>query len=261
MTTPSFGSIVAANGTYFAADSEPPVQVPSNDVNYRAKLAAVTRAVSYIQNGMTIGLGTGSTAVLLIPLLAEKIRVGWQLQAVPTSDNIANLAAQAGIPLVQLSAPDQIDVTIDGADEVDRHFNIIKGYGGALLREKAVAQASKREIIVVDPSKLVERLGLEHALPVETVRFAADYAAESIRRLGARCETRMLNGTPFLTDNGNYIVDCYFSGIADPVGLGRKIHEIAGVVEHGLFLDLADVIVVGHNDGTVEELTRPKEIL
>lgn len=221
----------------------------------RAKEAAGRRAAELVRDGMTLGLGTGSTVRFTLERLAERIREeGLSVRGVPTSEDTAGKARDLGIPLVGLDEVEGIDLTIDGADEVDPAFHLIKGGGGALLREKVVAAASAREAIVIDRAKLVERLGLAFLLPVEVVPFARPTVARRLRRLGAIPAVRMEDsGRPYRTDNGNEILDCRFpDGIADPARLERELNQIPGVVENGLFVGLAHVLVIGSEDGSVE---------
>jgi ribose 5-phosphate isomerase A len=210
------------------------------------KRRAACRAVDYIQSGMVVGLGSGSTARYATLCLAEKLRRGdlRDLVAIPTSEDTAQLARQEGIPLTTLEEHPRIDITIDGADEVDPQLNVIKGLGGCLLREKIVAYATQREIIVVDASKLVSRLGTKSPLPVEVIPFGWRNTQAALERTGAQPRLRLVNGNPFITDEGNYILDCYYPGIADPQKLTAEIHLIPGVVEDGLFLGLVQTVVV-----------------
>ncbi|GIW08431.1 MAG: ribose-5-phosphate isomerase A [Dehalococcoidia bacterium] len=236
------------------------MSVLRHDPALAAKQAAVALAAREIHDGMTLGLGTGTTAELLFPFLRERIAAGWRVSGVCTSQRTAELAAAAGVPIVPLQHARQLDLTIDGADEVDPALRIVKGRGGALLREKMVAQASRREIIVVDDSKLVTTLGTRAPLPVEVVPFGWEAVRERLAALGAADVTlRQSGGAPFLTDNGNLILDCRFSAIDDPEALDVAIHRIAGVVEHGLFLGLADTVIVGKADGSTAVLSHDKE--
>lgn len=209
---------------------------------------------------MVLGLGTGTTAELMIPFVRDRLADGWRLQAICTSRRTAELANAAGIPTVPLTRADQVDLTIDGADEVDPRLRIIKGRGGALLYEKMVAQASRREIIVVDDSKLVPVLGTRARLPVEVVQFGWEAVRERLLQLGAVDAIGRQDGLqPFVSDSGHYILDCHFSTIGEPEELDTALRRIAGVVEHGLFLGLADLIVVGRADGSTSLLSAGKE--
>jgi ribose 5-phosphate isomerase A len=223
------------------------------------KQAAGERAVEWIESGMVVGLGTGSTTVFAIRRLGELISSGQlaEIVGIPTSQESEVLANEVGIPLTTLADHPTIDLTIDGADEVDPAWNIIKGAGGALLREKVVAQASLREVIVVDDGKLVDQLGSTRALPVEVLQFAWKPEEEYLADLGAEAVVRRTStGDVFVTDEGNWIFDCTFPGIADPERLAAQLSRRAGVVEHGLFLGLATDLVVASAQG-VEHRTEP----
>jgi ribose 5-phosphate isomerase A len=214
------------------------------------KQQAAGQVLAFIQSGMIVGLGAGSTALLAVQGLAEALARGELagILGIPCSSVIEAEARRLGIPLTTLEDHPVIDLTFDGADEVDPDLNLIKGGGGALVREKIVAQASRREIIVVDESKLSPLLGTRWALPVEVVPFGWGSQAAYLESLGARIRLRSGDGAaePFITDQGNYILDCDFGPIADPVGLGARLDARTGIVGHGLFLGLAtDVIVAG----------------
>jgi len=213
------------------------------------KREAAEHAVSFVQSGMAIGLGTGSTAVWAVRKVGELLASG-QLRdvvAVPTSRATAAEATRLGIPLTTLADHPVLDLTIDGADEVDPSFDLIKGGGGALLHEKVVAQATTREIIVVDAEKLSPALGTRHPLPVEVVPFGAEPTARFLTSLGATVQLRTgADGKPFVTDEGNHILDATFGAIADPYELAARLDERAAVMGHGLFLGLtADLVVAG----------------
>ena len=220
----------------------------------RAKEAAGRRAAQFVEDGMTLGLGTGSTVFFTLVALGERIRTeGLSIRGVPTSVDTEGKANEFGIPLVALDEVQRIDLTIDGADEIDGDFQMIKGGGGALLREKVVASLSSREVIVVGPEKVVERLGTTFRLPIEVVPFARTVVARRIQGLGATPELRRRNDAVYLTDNGNEILDCTFAdGIADPRALERELNALPGVVESGLFIDLAHVLVIGMESGQTE---------
>jgi ribose 5-phosphate isomerase A len=208
-----------------------------------------------VQSGMTVGLGTGSTVHFALVALGERVRAGTlSIHGVPTSLDTERKARELGIPLLALDDVERIDLTIDGADEIDAHFQMIKGGGGALLREKVVAAISRREVIVVGADKVVERLGTTFALPVEVVPFARPVVARALERLGARPTLRRTKEQgDYRTDNGNEILDCRFAdGIADAPRLEREIDAIPGVVESGLFIGLAHALVIGHADGRAE---------
>lgn len=221
----------------------------------RSKEAAGRAAAEFVRDGMTVGLGTGSTVYFTLQRLGERVRADkLDIVGVPTSVDTEVKARAFGIPLATLSEVESIDLTIDGADEIDARFDMIKGGGGALLREKVVAALSKHEVIVVDRSKVVERLGVRFLLPVEVVPFARATVARKIAQLGATWTLRMRVGKEvYLTDNGNEILDCKFpGGIADAPRLERALDEIPGVVESGLFIGLAHTLILGDEEGQVE---------
>jgi len=216
------------------------------------KRLAAWQAVEAVESGMVLGLGAGSTALLAIQRLGQLIGQGRlkDILGVPCSEQVADQARAAGISLTSLEERPGLDLTIDGADEVDPQLNLIKGGGGALLREKIVAQASRREIIVVDESKLSPRLGTRWPLPVEVVPFGWPGQAAFLESLGARVELRRVDQSrPFVTDGGNYILDAHFGPLTDPAGLAARLQERAGLVEHGLFLGLADEVIVAGQNG------------
>jgi ribose 5-phosphate isomerase A len=218
-------------------------------VNVDKKKAAAERAVEFVQSGMVVGLGTGSTAYFAIEALGNRIKEGLEIIGVATSSSTEQLAKKFGVPLVPLDEVKLIDVTIDGADEVDPNFNLIKGMGGALLREKVVAYASLEEIIIIDDSKLVDVLGIRSPLPIEVAPFGHKLTKIALEGLG--CQARLKGGEkPFRTDNGNLIYECKFERIEDPEFLEVEIHLIPGVVESGLFIDLATKVVIGQEGGT-----------
>ena len=217
----------------------------------REKRASAKEAAALVEDGMTVGLGTGSTAAHLIERLGERIRQGLRMQGVPTSRQTAQLARERDIPLTSLDTSPQPDLTIDGADEVDGSMQLIKGGGGALLREKIVAAASRRMVVIVDSGKLVKRLGA-FPLPVEVVPFGWKPAARQLERLGGRPVLRQTGSEqPFRSDEGNYILDCHFEQISDADELAQRIDQIVGVVEHGLFINLCDLVLVGRGDSVV----------
>jgi len=215
----------------------------------KLKQQAARYAVGFVESGMVVGLGHGSTAVLALRRIAQLLREGRlrDILGVPCSLRVEEEARRLGIPLTTLNEHPLVDLTIDGADEVDPELNLIKGGGGALLREKIVAQASRREIIVVDESKLSPALGAHRPVPVEVAPFGWRSQAAYLESLGARPALRLNeNGAPFKTDQGNLILDCHFGPISDPAQLAARLSQRAGIVEHGLFLGLAtDVIVAG----------------
>jgi ribose 5-phosphate isomerase A len=220
------------------------------------KQQAADRAVAYVQSGMVVGLGAGSTAVLATRRIGQLLREGRlrDIVGVPCSSAIEAEARALGIPMT-LDPPDMVDLTIDGADEVDPELNLIKGGGGALLHEKIVAQASLREVIIVDESKLSPALGTHWALPVEVIPFGWHAQRRFLESLGARVTVRQQrDGTPFRTDQGNLILDCAFGPIQQPTELAAKLDARTGIVEHGLFLGLATEVIVAGADG-VRHLT------
>jgi ribose 5-phosphate isomerase A len=218
----------------------------------KLKREAARAAVRLIAPGMVVGLGFGSTALWAIREIGAALASGAlrEIVGVPCAEGSAVLARELHIPLVSLDDVAQIDLTIDGADEVDPQLNLIKGGGGALLREKMVAQASRREVIIVDESKLSPALGTTFAVPVEAVAFGLGATARFLERLGARAVLRRTaSGEPFRTDQGNQIFDCSFGPIADPGALAASLERRAGIVEHGLFLGLATDLFVADKDG------------
>ena len=224
------------------------------------KVQAAERAVMFIQSGMVVGLGTGSTAVHAVRAVGRLLQTG-QLQnivAIPTSEATAEEARSLQIPLVTFDTHPIIDITIDGADEADPNLDVIKGLGGALLREKIVAAVSKRFVIVADHTKRVTQLGSKAPVPVEVIPFAERPVADYLRSLGARVEKRLdeVRERPFRTDENNIILDCYFGPIADPYQLAQAIRQQPGVVEHGLFLNMATDVILATPTG-IEQFTRP----
>jgi ribose 5-phosphate isomerase A len=219
---------------------------PGADERDALKRAAAEAAVELVQDGMVVGLGTGSTAAFAVEALARRHRQGLRFVGIPTSERTAAQAAAAGIPLTSFAEHREIDLTIDGADEVERGtLNLIKGLGGALLREKIVAAASRRLAIIVDGSKLVDRLGTRAPVPVEVVAFGLEATQAALEALGASAQLRRSRaGDPFVTDGGNRILDCSFGAIADPARLEERIGRVVGVVESGLFIGRADPVFV-----------------
>jgi ribose 5-phosphate isomerase A len=195
----------------------------------------------------------GSTVYWSILKLGELVKKGLDIRGVPTSKNTEKLAIELGIPLVSLSSINQLDLTIDGADEANPNFELIKGGGGALLREKMVASISQRFIVVIDESKYVTNLG-KFPLPVEIVQFGWEMTCKQISTLSCKPKLRTNNNFPFTTDNGNYILDCYFEKIQDAIELNVTLNMIPGVVENGLFVNMADTIVIGNRNGNVDIL-------
>ncbi len=214
------------------------------------KKAAAVRAVEEVANGMVVGLGTGSTSAFAIEELSRRVAAGLRITGVPTSERTRLQARKGGIPLEAPGDRPRIDLTIDGADQVERgSLNLIKGRGGALLGEKIVASASDRMIVIVDGSKIVDRLGSATPLPVEIVAFGWQYTMEKLAALGLQPELRFIDGKPFLSDAGNHIVDCDGGDIADAEGLETELSSLVGVVETGLFLGLASMAIVGRSTG------------
>ncbi len=229
----------------------PAASVP-DDRQTRLKQEAAEYAVQYVQSGMVVGLGTGSTAIFATRRISELLRNGTLKDIVgfATSNVIWQEAQHLGIPLMDQAMPSKIDLTIDGADEVDPKFNLIKGGGGALFREKIVAQASDREIIIVDDSKLSPRLGTKHTLPIEVSPFGWQSQLRFLESIGACANIRKnADGSQYVTDSGNMIFDCDFGPITDPADLATKLGARAGIVEHGLFVDLATDVIVASETG------------
>jgi ribose 5-phosphate isomerase A len=232
----------------------------SNDL-YKA--LAAERALELVEPGMKLGLGTGSTAAKFVELLAKKVKAGFEVLCVPTSEDTRILAARLGVPLTTLDDHPALDLTVDGADEIDASLRLVKGGGGALLREKIVAMASDRMVVIADQGKLVKTLG-KFPLPIEIVRFGAKAtlamiadAAEDVNCEG-EIALRRLNGEFFVTDSGNYIADCAFGEIAEPEALADVLEMIPGVVEHGLFLGIADLAIVAGPSGV--QILEPAEV-
>jgi ribose 5-phosphate isomerase A len=213
------------------------------------KKLAAEKAVQYVEDGMTIGLGTGSTVEFTIRKIGEMVKSGLRINGIPTSLKTKRLATELKIPLVDLEASTEIDVTIDGADEVDSNLNLIKGGGGALTREKIIAYHSKKVIIVVDETKIVKGLGCDSFLPVEVTKFGWLATKKALEALGCTTELRTIMDEPFITDNQNYIIDCDFGKINEPENLEKEINNIPGVLENGLFIGLADEVIVGSKQG------------
>lgn len=208
------------------------------------KQAAARASLQYIKDGQTLGLGTGSTAAYFIQFLGERVKAGLKVRGVPTSIHSQQLAEKCGIPLVTLDQVEQIDVDVDGADEFDPQLRLIKGGGGALLREKIVASVSKLFVVLADASKQVAVLG-KFPLPVEVIPFAETLLARKITALGAKVNLRQgTDGKAYRTDEGHHILDCHFGKIADPDTLARTLSDMPGVVEHGLFINMANVVLM-----------------
>jgi ribose 5-phosphate isomerase A len=233
----------------------------SLDTQDQLKEKAAHRAVDFIESGMAIGLGTGSTANFAIEHIGEKILAGdlQNIVGIPSSERTAILARKLNIPLTDLEAHPSIDLTIDGADEVDPDLNVIKGGGGALLNEKIVAQASRKNIIIVDESKLSPQLGTKWALPIEVVPFAHRTEQIFLESIGGSTCLRLADSkAPYLTNQKNYIMDTNFGPISDPGGLVARLNQRAGIIEHGLFLGLATDVIVAAAKG-IRHLKRTRE--
>lgn len=215
------------------------------------KIQAGHAAVELIQSNSIVGLGTGSTAKFAVERLADKLKTGElvNIRGVATSEQTAVLARELDVPLLDMREIDRLDITVDGADEIDPQLNLIKGGGGALLREKIVAQASLSLVIIADSSKCSKVLGTNWALPVEIIKMALASERQYLRSLGANVILRMDGDSPFITDEGNYILDADFGPIHDPAQLARQLENRAGIVEHGLFVGLASKIILAGPDG------------
>jgi len=221
------------------------------------KKLAGEKAVEQIEDGMIIGLGTGSTIEYGLKKLGELVKEGLNIKGIPTSIRTQRIAKDLQIPLTTLEENPVIDITIDGADEVDSNLNLIKGGGGALAREKIIAYNSKKLVIVIDDSKIVKALGIDFALPVEVLKFGWTSTKRALEEFGCTVELRKVMGEePFITDNSNYVLDCDFERIENPVQVEIDINNIPGVVENGLFVGLVDEVIVGGKQGI---LTRCKE--
>jgi len=220
--------------------------------NDQEKEAAARASLRFVKDGQVVGLGTGSTAAYFIRVLGERVEAGLRVRGIPTSERSRAMAASLGIPLTTLDECQEIDVTVDGADEVDEQLRLIKGGGGALLREKIVASATKQLVIVADETKRVPVLG-RFPLPVEVIKFAQALVAKKIKELGAEVRLRrQVDGKPYLTDENNYILDCHFGKIPDADRLARRLSDMPGVVEHGLFIGMASIVVVAGGSEVVE---------
>ena len=226
--------------------------------NELEKEAAARRSMEFVHDGSCVGLGSGSTASYAIRLLGDMVKQGLDIRGVPTSIGSMDLAKGLGIPLVLLEKCPVIDVTIDGADEISPSLDLVKGGGGALLREKLVASVSKVVVIIADSSKRVEMLG-KTPLPVEVIPCAYSLLSSRIEELGAEVSLRKDDaGLPFVTDEGHYILDCAFGRITNPAWLAEELKLMPGVVDHGLFLNMADIALIG-TGGDVIELLNPRK--
>ena len=232
---------------------------PKNDWKEKAKRMAALEAVKHVKDGYVIGLGSGSTAAYAIAEIGRKIREEEiEVLGIPTSSQAFLLAIKNKIPLTTLTEHPVIDLTIDGADQVDSKLNLIKGMGGALTREKIVASCSKKVIIIIDETKLAENLGEKQPIPIEVLPFALEPVSIKIQKLNGTPKLREGKGKigPVVTDNGNYIIDAFFAQIKDPEKLNEEIKLIPGVIETGLFINLADLIYIGRRDGTIIKLKK-----
>ncbi len=200
------------------------------------------KAVEFVKDGMVVGLGTGSTVFYTITKLGQLVQQGLSIKGVPTSEQTKQLAIELGIPIVSFDEIEQIDIAIDGADELDPEFNLIKGGGGALLREKIIAKAAKTFIVIADSTKNVDTLGT-FPLPIEVVPFGYEMTVKQIKDLGGSPKLRQKNGTPYLTDNGNFIIDSSFQEITHPRELEKSLNLTPGVVDNGLFVGMADIVI------------------
>jgi ribose 5-phosphate isomerase A len=222
------------------------------------KQAAAEAAIAEVRDDMLVGLGTGSTAALAIAALGRRIAEGLRVSAVATSLATEAAARAAGIPLLPFEDVSRIDIAIDGADEIDPQFRAIKGGGGALLREKIVAESAARMICIVDSSKTVARLGA-HPLPIEVLPFARSFVSEAVRRLGGEPRLRLAGGEPARSDQGNILIDCVFGPIVDPEELASALSDIPGMLGHGLFLREIDALLIGGPNG-VERRERGRSL-
>ena len=213
------------------------------------KKLAAEKAVDYVEKGMILGLGTGSTVEYTLRKLGKMAKNGLDIKGIPTSLHTKKIATRENIPLTTIEEHPEIDLTIDGADEVDSELNLIKGGGGALTREKIIAYHSKREIIVIDETKIVKALGIDCPLPVEVVKYGWMSTKNKLQEFGCNIELRKIMNNPYITDNSNYILDCEFERIEDPEKLEVDINNIPGVVENGLFIGLVDDVIVGSKQG------------
>jgi ribose 5-phosphate isomerase A len=244
------------------AESNLDHSMQANSPQDQAKRAAAAKAIeSFLQDGMTIGLGSGTTSRFFVRILGERVKDGLRVVGVPSSKSTGELAQEVGIPLADLNDVEQLDLTIDGADEIDAKGRMIKGGGANLLWEKIVASASRKMVAIVDESKKVQRLG-RFPLPIEVVPFAWRSTERHLQNLfkrngyaDVRIDVRGGTEKPLITDSGHYLLDCHLQAIADPESLALNLNQIAGVVEHGLFIGIATNAAVGKADGTAETIS------
>lgn len=215
------------------------------------KKAAAEASLKYIENGMTIGLGSGSTVYYLLEGLSEMVKKGLHVTGVPTSVKTEKWAKKFGIPLTEIKEDTQIDIAIDGADYVDRDYNLLKGGGGSLVREKLVDAIAEKFIVIVDDSKMVNQFK-DTSLPVEILPFAWKKTSQRIKRLGYQAELRQNNDEIFISDNGNFILDCRFELMENPLNSHRLLKQQLGVIETGLFINMADLIIISGTEKVVE---------
>ena len=216
------------------------------------KQAVARAALSFVENGQVVGLGSGSTSTYFIQFLADRVKAGLKIRGVPTSVRTQQLAEKCGIPLATLDQVEALDIDVDGADEFDPQLQLVKGGGGALLREKIIASASKKFVVLADASKQVPILG-KFPLPVEVIPFAETLLTQRISALGATVTLRKtMDGTAYKTDEGHHILDCHFGRIPDPAKLARTLSDMPGIVEHGLFINMASVVLLAKGEQVTE---------
>lgn len=213
--------------------------------------AMARRAAELVRDGDAVGLGTGRAAAAFLRALAERVRAGLRVRCVPTSTSTAAAARGLGLTLAELDEVGALDLAVDGADEVGPGLDLVKGYGGALVRERIVAEAARRFVVLAEPEKVVAALGARGRLPVEVVPFGWSLCARRLAGLGCPAQRRLANGVPFVSDNGNSVLDCAVGPLADPAGLEVRLRAIPGVVGTGLFLGLADLVFLEGGDGRV----------
>lgn len=213
------------------------------------KRMAGEKAIEFVEDGMILGLGSGTTVEYFLKKLAQRVSEGLDVKCIPSSNHTRKIAKDCDIPLTTFEEHQEIDLTVDGADEVDSNLNVIKGGGGALTREKIVAYHSKKVIIIIDESKIVKALGIDYPVPVEVVKFGWTATKKILEQFGCTVEFRKIMDETYITDNGNYILDCDFGKIDNPEQLEQELNVIPGVVENGLFINLVDEVIVGSKQG------------